>query len=365
VRISLIKARGPSSKSRAPALSYSPDSPSQAPSQPTLLEHLYGSETSLSITDNRKTSSDQPHTTNIALHVSRRLFQAYFQCIHPIWPLLYKPLYSSFDHEQILKLLPQQLVYAILSLAVLIHDPRSDQRSQYEQAQQFFAKSLDALKDPGPGPKDQTLVEMRTSIENCQTYTILALQQHGIGEFSRAGTLVAVASAMAIDLSLHRKTDTDSHVEAQVKSRLWWNIYVLEKMLSCEMGRPSLLRAEEAETPFPSVEESDEYELFSESTQVDTASNHKMNRSLKLRTISAFHSSIQIAMIMESVSRQIYSIAARQRIRQDREGGEETRLRLWTEIQEYEIAMDNSPLKLDTTGNLASLPVTVTNYIVS
>ena len=70
-------------------------------------------------------------------------------------------------------------------------------------------------------------------------------------------------------------------------------------------------------------------------------------------------------MIMENVSRQIYGVRARQRIRENRQIGEETRLHLWAELQEWERSMEVSPLKLDTSENMSSPPVVVTNYVVS
>ncbi|CZR51801.1 uncharacterized protein PAC_01678 [Phialocephala subalpina] len=300
---------------------------------------------------------------NVPLHISSRLFQAYFRCIHPIWPVLYKPLYNSLDHNQLLEALALPLVYAIMSLAVLIQDVDGELLSKHEQAQNYFEFALKALRDTPGNQRSKSLLELQPSIVHCQVLTILALQQHSIGSFSQAGSLCASASYMAIDQSLHRNSESDNHVDTQIKSRLWWSIYTLEKMLSCEMSRPTLLRAEEADTPFPSVDESDEFEFYSESANAGTAMKNTRRQPLKLRTISAFHTSIRIAMIMESVSRQIYSIAARQRIREDRQAGEETRLRLWAELHAYELAMDASPLKLDITGSSMSVPVTVTNYI--
>jgi hypothetical protein len=58
-------------------------------------------------------------------------------------------------------------------------------------------------------------------------------------------------------------------------------------------------------------------------------------------------------------------VRARQRIRENRQIGEETRLHLWAELQEWERSMEVSPLKLDTSENLSSPPVVVTNYVVS
>jgi hypothetical protein len=295
-------------------------------------------------------------------HVLSRLLQTYFRYIHPIWPVLYKPLYNSLDSTQLLDILPRALVHAISAIAVLLEDP---QDSKHEQAQNFFAQALIALEKQEDGRKSRSIFSTKPSILQCQVFTILALQQHSIAAYSQAGTLCGVAATMAIDLQLHRKSDTDNYMDIEIKSRLWWSVYVLEKMLSCEMGRPTILRAEEADALFPSVDESDEFEFYSGSTQAGTMTGQTKLPPSKLRTISAFHTSIRLAIIMENVSRQIYGVKARQRIRENRQLGEGTRLHLWAELQEWERLIELSPLKLDISENLSSPPAIVTNYVVS
>ncbi|XMA07331.1 hypothetical protein WAI453_000122 [Rhynchosporium graminicola] len=298
--------------------------------------------------------------SEISSNLRGQLFRTYFRCIHPIWPVLYKPLYDTLNHTELMEVLPIPLINAIFSIAFPLLDPDSHgTHSTNDQAHHFFLEALRLLKEHGVPQRSQSIFAMKPTIIHCQVLTILALQQHGIAAFSQAGTLCAVAVSMAIDLQLHIKSVTDTYIEAQTKSRVWWTVYVLEKMLSCEMSRPTLLRFEESDTPFPSVEESDEYEFFSEVSQT----NNDKPRSLKLRTISAFHTSIQIAMLMEKVSRQIYSIGARTKIREDRIFGEETRLRIWAQLKDYEQALESSPLKLDISGQGPVLPVTVTNYV--
>lgn len=306
-------------------------------------------------TSERVAEVPKESATCVPFHVSSPLFQTYFRCIHPIWPVLYRPLYSTLDHTQLLNTLAPPLVYSILSLAVLIQDHQlDDHMSKHELAQQYFDCALERLRG--------SALVVEHSIANCQALAILALQQHSVGEFSQAGSLCASASYMAIELSLHRKSQSDHHVDVQVKSRLWWTVYTLEKMLSCEMSRPVLLRAEEADAPFPSADEPDEFEFYSESATSGIAMDRERHP-LRLRTISAFHTSIRLAMIMEKVSRQVYSVSARQHIRDDRQGGEELRLRLWDDVHKYETLLEGSPLKLDNTENLTSVPVTVTNYV--
>lgn len=273
-------------------------------------------------------------------------------------------MYDTLNHAELMDVLPTPLINAMFSIAVPLLDSVDDiSHSKNDQAHQFFLEALRSLREYESPHGNQSILAMKPTIVHCQVLTILALQQHGIAAFSQAGMLCAVAVSMAIDLQLHTESSTDTYVEAQTKSRVWWTVYVLEKMLSCEMSRPALLRSEESDTPFPSVEESDEYEFFSGAFQAKT--NNATPHPLKLRTISAFHTSIRIAMIMEEVSRHIYSISARKKIREDREFGEQTRFRIWAQLNDYEQALESSPLRLDKSGQSPVIPVMVTNYIVS
>lgn len=204
---------------------------------------------------------------------------------------------------------------------------------------------------------------LEPSINNCQVLTILALQQHGLAEYSRAAILCGLASAMAVELKLHRPPDTDDAIQSEVHSRLWWNLYILEKMMSCEMGRPVLLREEESDCPYPSMAEADEFELMS--TQMGSQAQQKKNNSVKLRTISGLHSTIKLSMVMERLSREIYGIASRKAIRENQAAGEVKRMELWSALKAWENEMEASPLKLDLGEDLTSVPASITNYVIA
>lgn len=192
------------------------------------------------------------------------------------------------------------------------------------------------------------------SITNCQVLVILALQQHGVAEYSRAAMLIGLASAMAIELKLHRVYETNNLVEREIRSRLWWNLYILEKMMSVEMGRPVLLRFEEADNPWPSVSEADEFEFMPQQLPASTTA-------IKMRTMSGLHTTISLSMIMERIHRQVYGIAARKGIREDQSAGEQLRMQLWLELQDWEKDVNASPLRLDLSDELTSVPPSIVN----
>jgi hypothetical protein len=295
--------------------------------------------------------------------VSARLFKAYFDTIHPMWPILYKPSYDMQHHQDILDSTPQPLLYAIYSIAACVQpgDDRVKERATdiptpailYQAA--ILAFGNDHLSN-GAHP----LGFLKASIETCQALVILALQQHGLVESESASLLCSLASGMAIELRLHRAVGAQtSPTEVQVRSRLWWNVFVLDKMMACETGRPVLLRIEETDTPYPSTNESDEFQLLSLKN-----SGPYGPVAVKTHTISGFHTSIEITTIMEKVSREVYSIGARVAASHNIDGAEQIRSRLSQDLKNYHAKLDNSPLKLDLTSGAPAPPVTITNMVV-
>lgn len=301
----------------------------------------------------------------IPRHVSTRLIKDYFATIHPMWPILYKPMYDMTGCDYLPDTMPQPLLYAIYSIAACVQpspENLEDRSHETPLPAHLFQSGLMALQRPGNGQGAlHPLYLLQPSIESCQTLTILALQQHGVAETTSAALLCGLASAMAIELRLHRAMAPQSDpTEVQIRSRLWWNIFVLDKMMACEMKRPVLLRSEETDTPFPSASESDEFQLLSLKSV-----GHNRITSVKTHTISGFHTTIEITMIMERVSREIYSIAGRTAILSGSDAIEDTRMRLWQDLKDYYAMLDSSPLRLDTSGGSVSAPVTITNMVVS
>lgn len=310
------------------------------------------------------------HHVNVTSDESVRLFQTYFACIHPIWPLLYKPLYNSIGNSQLTSHLPQSVVYAVYAIAACLPSSEEENsssdvpRHSKPKPKDYFNAALNELQNGGERDSNEFLFihALKPSISHCQTLVILSLQQHGLAEFSRSAVLCGLASAMAIDLRIHRNYWYDDPIQKEVCSRLWWNIYILEKMMAFEMGRPVILRTEETDTPYPSVAESDEFELFTPMIKVKSMSDHPP---VKIRTLSAFASTIDMCKTMEIISREVYSLGAREHIRRDREAGDATRMRIWAILQNWRSDTDKTPLKLDLTRKSITLPTMITNYVVS
>ncbi|OWO98541.1 transcription factor Cys [Marssonina coronariae] len=314
-----------------------------------------------------------PTTTlsqNVSPELSTRLLQTYFNCLHPLWPILYKPLYNSLDYASPSAIMPPALVAAIFSIASCVDRPTQyvpkSIMQKYPEPGQFLQDALDILQSDGVGEGQIPIINaLKPTITSCQVLTILALQQHGVAEYARAAMLCSLAAGMAIDLRLHRASELDNPIQAEIKSRLWWNLYILEKLIATDMGKPIFLRAEEADCPYPSVDEADEFELMSCQAGNQVSLGLFRNTSIKLRTISGLHSTIGLSKNIEKMSREVYGIAARRVIRENRAAGEAKRMEIWGAFQQWEKDMEASPLRLDLSKDLTSVPAAVTNYVIN
>lgn len=98
-------------------------------------------------------------------------------------------------------------------------------------------------------------------IDIIQALMILSLRQTGVGDKRSAFTYAGRAATMALNLGLHLAPTTHSEAgECELRSRVYWNVYVLDKILAEELGRPLCLRYRRSSTPLPSETESDEFE---------------------------------------------------------------------------------------------------------
>ena len=264
--------------------------------------------------------------------------------------------------------MPPALVAAIYAIASCVDKSQlfapNSIVQRYPEPRDFCEEALDLLQN-GNGESQQPVNLFTPSITSCQVLAILVLQQHGLAEYSRAAMLCGLAAAMAIEMRIHRACDSIDPIQAEVRSRLWWNLFILEKMLSSETGKPILLRSEETDCPYPSVSEADEFELMSMYARDSRPSDQVRNTSIKLRTISVLHTSVRLASIIERISREIYGLSARKAIRQNQAAGETKRMDVWLDLREWERDIEASPLKLDLSENLSSVPGAITNYVVS
>lgn len=174
--------------------------------------------------------------------------------------------------------------------------------------------------------------------------------------------LCNIAAGMAVELRLNEAKPLGAdYIETQVASRLWWNLYVLDKVLACGLGKPVTLRSEDITTPYPSAAESDEYQLL----QYKRPDNGEIVR-IKSHTISGFNLTIDLCYIIEDVLRATCSVTSKQRICKDLEAAEVMRMSLWARLRSWNETWKSSAIGVRTKGGFRAVvpPVAIIDAAV-
>lgn len=312
-------------------------------------------------------------TQLLAPDTSAKLFHRYFECIHPMWPILYKPLFNTIDFGNPSPKIASALIFAIYAIAASIEETATTEHDLFSTEPHggrenpnhhwLYAQCLGLLNLQSD--KDNVYYGwsiLEPSITNCQVLAILALQQHGIAEYAQSAALNGQAIAMALDLRLNRAYASGHPAENEIRNRLWWSLYTLDKTLSLKLARPISLYLNDSDAPYPSISESDEFELMPTHPTQHSVNADRMPT--KMHTISGFHMTIGLASIGEKIAQQIYSIASRKRLRQDHVTAEDLRLKIWNDLEAWEQEMGNSALKLDLEATDDPVPSAITAYLV-
>ncbi|GAB7327455.1 hypothetical protein MBLNU13_g11339t1 [Cladosporium sp. NU13] len=280
-------------------------------------------------------------------------------------------MHDYMNNELRSEAFPPAVLYAVYSIAACLDPADSSSFTAPEDKTPptavFFEAALLALQKKEDGETRVSTTSfhplnfIRPSIENCQTLVILALHQHGLGESSNAAMLCNIATGMAIELKLHvTRPPEATYIDTQVASRLWWNLYVLDKVLACGPGRPVTIRSEDITAPYPSAAESDEYQLL----QYKRPGNGEIV-SIKSHTMSGFNLTIDLFYVLEDILRATCSVTSKQRICKDLEGAEVTRMSLWARLRNCNETLQSSTIGVRTNSGFRAVvpPVAIIDAV--
>ncbi|EJD03028.1 uncharacterized protein FOMMEDRAFT_168112 [Fomitiporia mediterranea MF3/22] len=220
------------------------------------------------------------------------LLKTYWASIHPHWPILYKPAFDAVSIFKIYEEVPLALLYAMYALSARLTPTPA---LGVPIAETFRKVAEDELQSDGA---------FRSDINTCTALFLLSLYNHGEGNQRQAWVHCGVAAMMALDLGLHKSAQGLPLVEHERRVRVFWNIYVYEKVLSCEMGRPALIRMIHCDPVRLSEEQSDEYET------VVHPGTSRFGLTVRLYTISIFNAAVDLFRIFERVLSEVHSAAS-------------------------------------------------------
>ncbi|KAJ9207934.1 transcriptional regulator family: Fungal Specific TF [Paecilomyces variotii] len=195
------------------------------------------------------------------LHVQDKLLEAYWNHIHPSFPIIHRetflfqlnkdrkkiPRMGRSALDQLERRIPQVLLLAMFSLSAR------------------FVESYEPQEDSDPGDAYATRAESliaqhkQSTLHICLAILLMAYREIGTGG-SSSWMYVGNAIRMAQDLGLHRDPSIWKNVacfknmpliEMQIRRSIWWGIFVLDRYISAWQGRPCGIHEDDFDTKLP------------------------------------------------------------------------------------------------------------------
>lgn len=215
------------------------------------------------IREARKCLPDRP--------TQEKLLQIYFAYVHPFFPVIYKPWFTSLyaktntdtcglvaSRDEV----PVFLLLAMFSIAARYTDiigPPKVKGRHWPAGDEFVKTAKMLMSLPHWGSSRLTSI---------QGLLLLSYREIGTGAMANAWFLCGSAVRMAQDTGLFREVERwimpagsrFSHEEKQTRKRTWWACLIMDRFISAYVGRPQAIFERDFDTLHPSVDEPDEHE---------------------------------------------------------------------------------------------------------
>lgn len=174
------------------------------------------------------------------------LLHFYYKSVHSTTPMLHWPTFQRdvddlYRHQQPLGPSWLSMFFAVLALGSLFS--QDEPRNRTHQAVKLIEISRGFVD---PWNNDYTLDDVRAMILTAMLLNELNLR-------SASWAWVGSAARVAQDLGLHLESGPWTVMEAEMRRRVWWTIYILDRSLSLELGRPMLIDDADCEALLPAA----------------------------------------------------------------------------------------------------------------
>ncbi|KAI5860433.1 fungal-specific transcription factor domain-containing protein [Durotheca rogersii] len=176
-----------------------------------------------------------------------RLLHTYYGAVHIMMPILHWPtlqhqveeLYQNTNIQRV-PISWHSMFFAVLAMGSLFsNDPHPDRTLRASE----FLEASRSLTDPWNNDFD---------LDSVRGAFLTALALNELNLKSAAWTWLGKAARAAQDFDLHLEVaGLRSRVEADMRRRVWWAIYIFDRMLALELGRPFVIDDADCDTALP------------------------------------------------------------------------------------------------------------------
>ncbi|KAK9472804.1 fungal-specific transcription factor domain-containing protein [Dipodascopsis tothii] len=134
--------------------------------------------------------------------------------------------------------------FAVLALGALTSPAESDaDRAELAARSRDFIAAARNLVDP---------FEESYTADHSRAAYFISIYLFELNCRSAAWAWFAVAVRMAQDIGLHAELAREPPLQAELRRRLWWGLYVSDRIMATELGRTCLIADEDCDVGFPS-----------------------------------------------------------------------------------------------------------------
>ncbi|TGO47833.1 hypothetical protein BOTNAR_0504g00050 [Botryotinia narcissicola] len=179
-------------------------------------------------------------------HLADHLLRAYYSSIHLVTPILHWPNFER-EYEEVykkgsLETTPRNwaaLFFAVMAVGVLFSTEPSIQRPY--KGKEYIEVSIN-LTD---------LWNDDYCIDHARTVLLTSIFLYEMNLKSAAWTWLGSSVRIGQDLGLHCETGPWQSVEDEMRRRVWWGIYIWDRHMSLEFGRPLLIDDADCDVNLP------------------------------------------------------------------------------------------------------------------
>ncbi|KAF3273564.1 hypothetical protein TWF970_008932 [Orbilia oligospora] len=180
--------------------------------------------------------------------VADHLLTQFNATVHNVVPILHWPTFASacealYQHGDLSKVSPSWLstFFAVLSCGLLF-TADANILAMYPDRGKSFSMISRQLTD---------LFNDEFSIDHVRAALLMAVYLTEINCKSAAWTWLGSTVRIAQDIGLHRETGPWPVIEGEMRRRVWWGVYVWDRLLSVEMGRPLMILDADCDVGLP------------------------------------------------------------------------------------------------------------------
>ncbi len=181
-------------------------------------------------------------------HMADHFLGSYYDSMHMMMPILHWPTFQQ-EYEEVYKAgslhgMPsvwRSLLFAVMAVGVLFcTEPSISRPHTGKEFIETSRKFTDMWND-------------EFVIDHARTALLTSVFLTEVNLKSAAWTSLASAVRISQDIGLHCETGPWPTIEGEMRRRVWWGIYVWDRHMSLELGRPLLIEDTDCDVGLPAA----------------------------------------------------------------------------------------------------------------